>query len=163
MNTQPDNIENLARRLPREIMPARDLWPGIESRLQSRQSRRRLWRYGAAATVLAACGALAAWLATGGLMTQHEQTGNTPLVLTPVTQTGQADTRFAALKPQPRATLSSNYRVVERAITAIETALQKDPNNLYLRGLLNQAYQDRAALERVGKQAETNPYLRSDL
>lgn len=163
MNTKPDTIENMASRLPRDIAPERDLWPAIAARLQPTQSRRGTWQYGVAATVLVACGALAVWLAAGGLVTQSGQTGNTPLVTIPVTQSGSTDVRFAALKPQPRATLSSNYRVVERAITAIEAALQKDPNNLYLRGLLNQAYQDRAALERAGKRAQINPYLRNEL
>lgn len=163
MSTKPDNIEQMASRLPRDVAPARDLWPAIEARLSPRPSRRETWWYGLAASVLVAGGALALWLALGGPATPARQTGDTPMVTIPATQNGSADVRFAALKPQPRATLTSNYRVVERAIAAIEAALQKDPNNLYLRGLLTQAYQDRAALERVGKQAEVNPYLRTDL
>jgi hypothetical protein len=53
--TEHDPLEEAARKLPREIEPGRDLWPGIEARLDERepsvdvdvvQVERRAWRRG---------------------------------------------------------------------------------------------------------------------
>lgn len=91
MNSEPEMDEKLDPRLaarieslPRELAPARDLWPGIAARLAppapaldspSRQPARMpaalyeprpFWRQAAAALLSAAIGAAATWAALGG-------------------------------------------------------------------------------------------------
>lgn len=161
-------LQRLAARLPREIQPPRDLWPGIAARIGAR--RRRYWpAYGAAASLFMAIGALAGWLAT--------QPAPDPGVAQ-VTPGAYSDsgywagrnlmaaslTRDSGTLPEvTRDDVARNLRLIQDAIIQIHLALEKDQNNGYLRGLLNQAYQDEARLLATIQRLQTNPYLRTEI
>ena len=93
-------------------MPERDLWPGIETRLQPRRTpwRRRSWPYALAASLLAAL-ALSLWLRVGG-----------PEVV-PAAAPDIARTRLP-LTVDSRAIVEAHLQMLRQSDRQIEQALQ---------------------------------------
>ncbi len=148
--------------LPREAAPASDLWPDIESRLAERRlsprpvavaGRWHLLRQAAAAVVL---------MATGGVLSQLllPGAGDPAAPVAPAVQalevTSAADFALAeadflrakealwsavysshdAATPETREVVERNLAVIAGAIRELRAALETDPGNQQLEGLL---------------------------
>jgi hypothetical protein len=140
-----------ARTLPRSVLPQRDLWAGIETRLGGVA---RKWRVPPAALrVAAAIGLilLGAFLATGW---QH-RSGSSGFAA--------EQARYAALSaalaerlarepgdlgPATRAVVERNLAIVDAAIREAEAALVHDPGSQALEQMLVARYEQRLALLR---------------
>lgn len=164
--------EREAARLPLDITPQRDLWPGIEARISSEQSApmRRKWRVGgalAAAVALVALSSLTTlWLAQQGSDVELSQvvppaaeTRAEPLAaFGPDHELGpryrrarnqltvDLDARMQALPPATREVVEQNLQQIRRAVTEINQALAEDPGNALLQQLLMATYQDELAV-----------------
>jgi hypothetical protein len=147
--------------LPRELQPARDLWPDIESRLEPR-GRRGAWAWQAAAAV--------ALVAVSSLVTASLVRRASPPVArasAPVPQgavmpaafgpsfslnaeydkaRGQLATeleqRLAEMPPSARHKLEANLAEMHRAAAEINAALARQPGDPLLEELLLNTYQD---------------------
>ena len=159
---RPDErIDAALASLPREMHPARDLWPDIESRLEPRL-RRGTWAWQAAAAI--------ALVAVSSLITASlVRRADTPVVRTnaPVAQAhvtkaafgpsyslnaeydkarGQLATdleqRLAGMPPSARHKLEANLAEMHRAAAEINAALARQPGDPLLEELLLNTYQD---------------------
>ncbi len=147
--------------LPRELQPARDLWPDIESRLEQR-GRHGAWAWQAAAAI--------ALVAVSSLITASlVRRADTPVARTnaPVPQAhvtkaafgpsyslnaeydkarGQLATdleqRLAGMPPSARHKLEANLAEMHRAAAEINAALARQPGDPLLEELLMNTYQD---------------------
>lgn len=154
--------------LPKDITPARDLWPGIEARLpeQSRPTPRPLrWPMAIAAGFLvAAVSALLTWGlmrepgAGGGEATLAgpalSQPAPVPVHYGPNSALGADQLRardellvhfrqrLAELPPDTRDTVVRNLAIIQRAADEIDAALAEDPASGLLNGLLLSTYQE---------------------
>lgn len=138
------------RQLPREIEPARDLWPGIEARLATgpaRPSRRGAWWGGLA---LAASLALAVVLVPRAPTPQPASDGNGQAGL--VQREAEAMTREyqAALTefqgaPMPEP-LQPALQSLDRSALAIRQAIAADPGAPFLLQRLQRTYARRLSL-----------------
>ncbi len=127
-----DRLENLVKRMPRHIEPARDLWPEIEAQLQPRRRRAaRMPLYRLAAVVLVVAIALGAYFA---LRPSASVPGNVGQV---------ALAPFAA---GPDALIARNLAAVDKTIAGIRAALQRDPDNPALYDFLDEAYRQKNRL-----------------
>lgn len=173
------DLAEAARRLPRSIEPERDLWPGIEARLDETVEEppagrivrpdfafgRRGWL--AAAAVLVAC---VAALSTGVLRRDHSGAGGGSAIVEadrPVTASLDAiDATHASasrdvlaalsrnrdLDPETVELIRRNLEIIENAIAEIRAALADDPENPGLNRLLTAEYQRRGeVLRRAAK------------
>jgi hypothetical protein len=147
--------------LPREIAPARDLWPHIEAQLDA--PSRRLPRAWASGRVWPALGGLAAALAVGiwighGLLplrtlgTAPAVRGSPTLAADFVTDPRYVrvhrelmrtlDQRLATLSPATRAKVIASLDTIHGSMQDIQAALGRDPGNALLQELLVNTYQD---------------------
>lgn len=154
-----------ARALPRDIAPARDLWPGIAARLGKEERRTAAHAFGwpmalAAGVVVAAVSALLTW----GLLREPDATagGDMPAItesaLLPVNygpnsalgaqQLAARDAllvefrvRFAQLAPATREAVLRNLAIIQQAADEIDAALAADPASGLLNDLLVGTYQ----------------------
>jgi len=156
-NREQDPLLSKAAGLPREIAPARDLWPGIAARLDEspRTTRRFGWPMAIAAGLLiAAVSALLTW----GLVREPAEApaelaglAVPQAAIMPVnygTNSGISATELVArdellvrfrqrldeLSPRTREAVVRNLAVIQQAADEIDAALAQDPGS----GLLNQ-------------------------
>jgi anti-sigma factor RsiW len=168
-----------AAALPREIQPARDLWPEVAARLRGAEGARgvlvrpavprwmRTTSLAAAAAVVIALSA-ALWTRGPGPVTPA---GPRALHVTPVAAGAapadllEAEREYAgatadlmaaldrqkdALTPEARATLDANLKTIDDALAEVRTALRRDPGNAQLTHLLTSTHQKKiGALQRV--------------
>jgi len=169
MNANDDKLQKAVERLPREIAPAHDLWPGIAARIAGRpRTVRPLWSYAMAASLLLAVAAGSLWLGIG----RHAADGN------PVSASGVGDNAYFAqraafaestvqkatnLSPATRAVILKNLRIIESSMQQIQQALATDPNNPRLRALLYDLYQNEARLLAATQQTQAQTNVRNDL
>lgn len=132
-----DRLDDLVRRLPKQIEPRRDLWPDIRSRLRPRRP--------AAGTPLfkLAAAALAGAIAVGGyfaLRPGAPAPGNAARTAPPAAQNLE----------RAQTVIARNLETLDRTISSIRDALRNDPDNTTLYGFLAEAYrqQNRLMLER---------------
>ncbi|HEY3644736.1 MAG TPA: hypothetical protein VGM16_05295 [Gammaproteobacteria bacterium] len=168
-----DKLKAALDKLPREVQPGRDLWPGIEGRIKQRRAAARpAWSYGLAASVLVA-------VAAGGLWAgfHMQQRSGTPQEIVAGGQSAPADpylvqrAAFAEqsvqtatdLSPATRAVILKNLRIIEGSLQDIQAALDKDPNNPRLRALLFDLYQNEARLLASTQQAQAKTTARNSL
>ena len=159
---RPDErIDAALASLPRELQPARDLWPDIESRLEPRR-RRGTWAWQAAAAI--------ALVAVSSLITASlVRRANPPVARAsaPVSRgavmpaafgpsyslnaeydkaRGQLATdleqRLAGMPPSARQKLEANLAEMHRAAAEINAALARQPGDPLLEELLLNTYQD---------------------
>ena len=163
MSEMPRSKITSLSELPREIAPARDLWPQIEAQLGSAAGVSRGRRPGQSTRAWAALGGLAAALAVGiwighGLLPLR--IGGTE-VATPGATTGAAnfitdpryvsvhrelmrtlDQRLTTLPPATRAKVLASLDTIHKSMQDIQAALGRDPGNALLQELLVNTYQD---------------------
>ena len=167
-----------AAALPREILPARDLWPELAERLRGAEGARLVprpalpsWRtpmaMAAAASVLVALTATL-WVRGHG---PRREAGVTPATLQTVASVDPGadllatereyaratadlmaaiESQKAALTPETRQVLDANLETIDEALAQVRTALRKDPGNGALTHLLTSTHQKKLdALQRV--------------
>ena len=165
---EQDPILAKAAELPKEIAPAKDLWPGIAARLgESQRSARSFgWPMALAAGLLvAAVSALLTW----GLVrepappVQVARTQPADPAIVPVnygTNSALSPAEIAArdallvqfrqrleeLSPQTRTAVVNNLAIIQKAATEIDAALAQDPASGLLNQLLLGAYKQELQL-----------------
>lgn len=170
MNMNDDKLKAALGRLPREAAPQGDLWPGISARIARKSRVRPLWAYGLAASLVAAVAAGSVWNYL------HLQHGAAPLEVV-ASGTSHDSAYFAQraafaessvqnatnLAPATREVILKNLRIIEGSMQDIQTALDKDPSNPRLRGLLYDLYQNEARLLAATQQADAKTNARNSL
>lgn len=172
MNTASDDkLDAALRKLPREIEPARDLWPGIAGRIAARRSRARNgWSYGVAVAAVVVAAAAVTWNVfrpnTPGTQMLTQATANRGVV----TQAMDVLAHFTAqlvsdtnLPPKARAALLDNLRMVNIDILQTQAALKKYPNDVNLQALLFNLYQQQARLLNEAQQAQVQTTVRTEI
>lgn len=167
-----DALRAALAKMPRSIEPTRDLWPDIATRIApaAKPHTHRWW--GIAAAIVIAVGAAAAGL-TLHPTAPADRYAATPSAPSPAAEAEYfgARARFAAaavrnstgMAPDTRAVLLHNLAIIEKSMTNIRQALARDPNNLQLRRLLYQLYQDEAALLNAAQQVQLQTTTRTAL
>ena len=131
----------------KEVSPSRDLWPGIEHAINLQQSEqqdkaKRNWALPAFGTAAAAV-----LVALVGLNMPVQQ-DNTQFALISDAYEQQKQSLLVQYQSQPA--LTDNWQAqlteLEQAEKAIKTALEDDPNNRALLGMLAQVYQQQLDL-----------------
>jgi anti-sigma factor RsiW len=150
-----------ARALPASITPPRDLWTGIEARLQSADrratrtaSRPQLWGRIAAAIGFILLGA--------GLATVWRQSASPSGFAAEQARYNAASAELAsklaagppALSSITRAVVERNLAIVDAAIQEAERALESDPGNGALEQMLRVRYEQRLDLLRRATDAD---------
>jgi hypothetical protein len=175
-NPPADKLLAQAAELPKQIEPARDLWPGIAARLgeapRATPGRRLGWPLAlAAGAAVAAVSALLTWgivrergPAGGGVVAQSQAPPDAvPTEIVPVSygpNSGLSATElaardqlvahfreaFATLKPETRAAIVKNLSIMQTAANEIDAALAKDPASRMLKGMLVGTYKQELQL-----------------
>lgn len=166
--TRRDRLEQLLARLPPEVKPARDLWPGIERALEPRT--RRPWLQPqrlAAAVAVAAIGSFALWRALPPAPAPAAQAWQ-PSFEAPqdpdfrATRAALEHTyaeRLQLLNPATRLRIERNLQIIRRANADIRRALADDPSSPALQRLLDSTWQQEIDLYATVGRA-TEPALR---
>ena len=150
--------------LPKELLPRRDLWPGIAARIAvqpPRQPRITLWPLGLAAAI--ALFGFAAWI--GRSAAPNTSAASVAARANAVSLPGalrfaasyaldqkSSDERqqrlhalagqLGALPDATRLKVSASLQAIEKSMIDIQAALGRDPGNLLLQELLVSSYQD---------------------
>ncbi len=162
-----EDLSRAARELPREIEPARDLWPGIAGRIAAAgltPSRRRAvaWRGIAAAALVVA--AVLVGVSVGRRSLPPAPPATSAAVPASLTGAGNLDgaiaeyarasrmlrealaRRQAAMNDDTARVVFDNLAIIDGAIGRIRTALASDPGNRDLAVLLVATYQQEIEL-----------------
>lgn len=164
-NPPEDPLLAKAAALPKDVAPARDLWPGIAARLGEAQElpRRPAFRWPlalAAGFLVASVSALLTWgllREPGPSETRIADTRTVATDIVPVSYgpnsglsapelaardelVAQFRGKFASLKPETREAILKNLAIMQTAADEIEAALAKDPGSGMLKGLLVGTY-----------------------
>jgi hypothetical protein len=139
------------RQLPRELEPARDLWPEIKARIEQRPRRApRRWLGGLAmaASVLLAAGVF--WKAT--LPPAAPTTDDTERVVVRAETRAITDEYQAALRqfdgaPTPEQ-IRPSLKTLDQSVLQIRRAIAADPDSVFLLQQLRKTYSRRLALTR---------------
>jgi hypothetical protein len=159
---RPDpRVDAALASLPRELRPARDLWPDIESRLEPR-ARRGAWAWQAAAAIALVA---VSSLITANLVRRADTPAARASAPDPQAQVMKAafgpsyslnaeydaarrqlaadlERRLAVLPPSARQKLEANLAEMHRAAAEINAALARQPGDPLLEELLLNTYQD---------------------
>ncbi|MFK8052646.1 MAG: hypothetical protein AB8F65_06700 [Woeseiaceae bacterium] len=157
-----DDILKAAAALPRSIEPSRDLWPGIESQLQTEKTG--FWQWRVAASGLAASMLIGLLLLppvddkppVAAVEQSSVPSLNAQLVRhIPFDQAfmrdyerslEQLDAQLAQMPPGTREVIVGNLKIVRESIRDINEEIDRDPNNVQLRQLLQLAYRQEMAI-----------------
>jgi hypothetical protein len=161
-----------ASELPKDVAPARDLWPSIAARLagETQQARPRAFGWPAALAagfLVASVSALLTW----GLLRDPEPAAPDELArvesvesaIVPVNYgpnsgitakelvlrdelLAQFREKFGQLKPETREAIVKNLAVIQTAANEIDAALAKDPASGMLKGFLAGTYKQELQL-----------------
>jgi hypothetical protein len=163
MNTgkEPMRTVRAVNELPTQVQPARDLWPGIESRLAAPQAvsrpRRKGWLLWVPPLALAASVALVAigiWIgAQVQSPAQPAAAGNAgALIRTALMEPGYVRQReqllhalpakLKQLPPESQQLVSESLLSIQRAMQNIESELGRDSSNVLLQELLISSCQE---------------------
>ena len=171
MNTETDDkLMADAARLTKAVAPERDLWPEIESSIDASPERSGMpWYAQAAALLLLAGGSSAVtYVVTKQAVNVSPVATNSSLVLESASWGGefemsvdykaarqglreQLNEELRSLSPEARADVEQNLQVIRDAITEINAALEAEPDNVHLQGLLLRTYREElAVMQHVG-------------
>jgi cytochrome c biogenesis factor len=175
MNDLDDKLAMAARGLATEIVPQRDLWPGIEEAIN--RPKRSRWT-----PMLAQAAAVVLLVGASSMVTyvvvKYDDANTPPQTIVQLAPSnlvfeqaafgpghtldalyGRAggnvesnlDREIKKLSPEARDDINRNLAVMRQAIDNISAALEKEPNNVFLQELLVEAYgNELAMMNRVG-------------
>ncbi|WP_100657768.1 hypothetical protein [Alteromonas flava] len=160
MNKQQHQLQQAINDLPREKMPERDLWQGIELGIERQEAatetpKKSQWQYSVAASV--AFVAVLGWLAFAQLKVTEVQESTQPTAaelagMLATQHNAQKEALLVSLQDQPALTENWQEQLdeLDAAANAIKAALKQDPNNTALLKMLQNVYQQQIGLiERV--------------
>ncbi len=159
-----ERLEQVLAKLPRDIDPPRDLWPGIEAAIGD-AGRASWWPQGwqglaAALALVVSSSLITLWVSGGG----DQAIEPAPWVAADVGMqfasypigpqymearrklSADFEARLAGLAPETRAAVQESLGDIREALNEIDAALRNDPNNVLLQQLLLAAYQDELAV-----------------
>jgi len=169
---EPDPLLAKAAELPKDVAPARDLWPSIAARIAGEPQQARSRSFGwpaalAAGFLVASVSALLTW----GLMRDTDPAQPPPVVIAERVGTAivpvsygpnsgltskeivarddllaRFQERFTELKPETREAIQKNLAIIQAAANEIDAALAKDPASGMLKSLLVGAYKQELQL-----------------
>lgn len=170
MDTQGKNNsfdpEELAKQLPRDVQPPKDLWPGIEARLDAVSEEpehgpeRRWWLQAAAAVAMVVASSIIAVVVMNdpgepvSVVDTAPAVGEVPKSLDVPPWPESVDGNLGApeiyaietLPAEVREDVITSLADVRSARKAIEEALEQDPNNAWLSSLWMHAYEQEMEL-----------------
>ena len=174
-----DGLMAAARRLPREIPPERDLWPGIRDRIESLpgpatagEQQPPAWplRFAAAAGLVAATVLVTLTLVQRPGPDIAERSNGEPArfgagydlgakhQLVRASLRADLARHLETLPPETAAVVERNLAQIREAVKEINQALEDDPGNILLQQLLMAAYQDEMdVLANVNRMARAVP------
>lgn len=166
-----DNLDAALAKLPRTVEPARDLWPGIAARIAAHRSRvRNGWSYGVAVAAVVVAAAAVTWSllrpSSPGTQIVAKTTTDHGVVTKPVDMLAQFTAQMVSntdLPPKARAALLDNLRMVNIDILHTQAALKKYPDDVNLRALLFNLYQQQARLLNEAQQVQVQTTARTDI
>ena len=185
-----DAIMAMARELPREVQPRRDLWPGIEAAIREPREEAPAPWYGSrlfaqAAAVLLLVGASSGLTyllvqddpAAGGALPAGNGLVFEPVsgsfgaryTLGPDFQDARAsvvdrlDAELERLPDETRAEVEKNLAAIRLAIAEINRALAEEPDNELLQELLISTYSEELAIMRRVDGITTSVMRRTDI
>jgi hypothetical protein len=174
-----DGVMAAARRLPAEVAPERDLWPGIRDRIESTpgavpagDAKQGSWslRFAAAAALVAATALVTLTVVQrpGPAVTDrpngeparfgagYDLGANHQLVRASLRE--DLVRHLETLPPETAAVVERNLAQIREAVKEINQALENDPGNILLQQLLMAAYQDEMdVLANVNRMARAVP------
>lgn len=160
-----------AAQLPTNILPERDLWAGIEGKIQNTpnnvvafpKARKRLMR----TAIAAAAAVIVFMLVTVPIEPETDIATNEPSQEEIVHQKLQAeyalakdslmsalDARKEEMSPEMLATIEDNLNIIENAVVDINRALATNPNDPQLERMLQAAYHSEVTLLQHAVQLE---------
>mgnify|MGYP001825260618 CR=1 FL=1 len=180
-----DRLMGAARRLPVEIEPDKDLWPGIEARITGSEAPaggRSRWIVGGAIAaglaLIALTSTITIWLTeepaqvivrqaptnAGIARVAGTATFGAAYALGPKYEMARQglkrdlDAQMEALPPETREIVQKNLAQIRSAMDEINQELEADPNNVLLQRLLMTAYQDElTVLMNMNRMMQTLP------
>lgn len=176
-NRNDEQLMALAAKLPKEVAPARDLWPGIEQAISTpvrpqRSAWNTVWAQAAAVVLLVGGSSGITYLAVkdDGISDIPDPMSSDAIFgeLEPVsgdfggTYTlgndyidarnqleGTLEAKLDTLAPEARETVIKNLNTIRLAIKDINQSLAKEPDNVLLQELLLSTYHEEMALMRT--------------
>ena len=171
-NPPEDPLLAKAAELPKDVEPARDLWPGIAARLGEapREAKDRGFRWPmalAAGFVVASVSALLTWslmrspepaVVAGAPAGQAQATDIVPVSYGPNSGLTAQELmardelvvrfreKFTTLRPETRDAIVKNLAIMQAAADEIDAALAKDPASGMLKGMLVGTYKQELQL-----------------
>lgn len=180
-DSNDDKLLAAAARLRTEIAPERDLWPGIAEAIETPGRRRWAPVFAQAAAVVLLIGASSAVTYVAVKGQPQPTTRVSPALVFEQTAFGgrynlgpdfqsardalaaQLDDELARLSPTSRAEVEAGLEVINGAISEINEALAKDPDNALLQGKLLMAYREELSLLRRVGDLTRNVMRRNDI
>jgi hypothetical protein len=162
MNDRKASLDELLARMPRDIPPSRNLWTDISSDIERRPRRIGIWAMAASVAAICLTGGLTLAIMHG--MAARSPGAATKLAQTPIRVANRAPNfdeprnpaylaaraelessfkeRLAILDPQTRAKVEASLAVIQQAHEDMRQALEAQPSNPVLEGLLESTWQD---------------------
>ena len=182
MNEEFDNkLDLAARQLATEISPERDLWPGIAEAIERPQRSRWTPVFAQAAAIVLLIGGSSAvtyfavvdnkgpvMVLAPELAFEQASFGNN-YNLGPGFQDArnglrdELDVELAHLSPEARVDIQDNVDMIHKAIVEINTALEREPDNVLLQQKLLRAYREELTLLRRVGGLTRNVMMRNDI
>jgi hypothetical protein len=159
-STDDPRLDAQLATLPRELAPARDLWPAISAALVPEPAARVRWPLGLAAGIAAAAfAAFVGWRAgretavptaavepaaqrsADRLQTSFEAPADPEFLAARAALERSYHERLASLAPPTRARIEQNLEIIREANADIRRALAADPQSPVLQRLLESTWQ----------------------
>jgi len=182
MNEEFDNkLDLAARQLATEISPERDLWPGIAEAIERPQRSRWTPMLAQAAAIVLLIGGSSAVTYFAVVDNNGPVTAVAPELVFEQASFGnnynlgpgfqdarnglrdELDVELAYLSPDARVDVQDNIGVIHKAIVEINSALEREPDNVLLQQKLLRAYREELTLLRRVGGLTRNVMMRDDI